>query len=68
MRDQQKKRSVNEKTVTEQSKYKKRDLKTNKDKTLKIQEQNLSDLWDNIKQANIYVVKCPETEEKEWEN
>ena len=32
---------------------------------MKKHESNIRDLWDNIKQANLYIIAIPEGEEKE---
>ena len=36
----------------------------NKRKGMKIIEEGLRDLWDNIKHANIWVIRAPEEEGK----
>ena len=35
------------------------------EKQMKKHESNIRDLWDNIKQANLYIIGIPEGEEKE---
>ena len=42
----------------------------NKVKRMKRTEDNLRDLWDNIKCTNIQIIGVPEEEKKErvWEN
>ena len=37
----------------------------NKEKRMKIVEDSLRDLWDNIKHTNIQIIGVPEEEEKE---
>ena len=37
----------------------------NKEKRIKRIEDNLRDLWDNIKHTNIQIIGIPEEEEKE---
>ena len=37
----------------------------NKEKRMKIIEDSLRDLWDNIKCTNIWIIGAPEEEEKE---
>ena len=39
----------------------------NKVKRMKITEDSLRDLWDNIKHTNIQIMGGPEEEEKEYE-
>ena len=36
-------------------------------KRLKINEDNLRELWDNVKCTNIHIIKMPEREEREKE-
>ena len=40
-------------------------VEKNKEKTMKRNEDNLRDLWDNIKRKNIHIIGVPEGEEKE---
>ena len=37
----------------------------NKEKRMKINEDSLRDLWDNIKCTNILIIRVPEGEERE---
>ena len=37
----------------------------NKEKRMKRTEDNLRDLWDNIKRTNIQIIGVPEGEERE---
>ena len=39
--------------------------KQNMDKRMKINEENLRDLWDNMNPTNIHIVGIPEGEERE---
>ena len=45
-------------------------VQKNKEKTMKRNEDNLRDFWDNIKCTNIRITGVPEEEEKkkDWEN
>ena len=40
-------------------------VEKNKEKTMKRNEDNLRDLWDNIKRKNIHIIGVPEGEERE---
>ena len=37
----------------------------NKEKRMKINEDSLRDLWDNIKRNNVHIIGVPEGEERE---
>jgi len=37
-----------------------------KEKQITINEDNLRDLWDNVKCPNIRIIGVPEEEDKEW--
>ena len=39
-------------------------IKTKKGKRIKINEDNLRDLWDNVKHTNIQIIGVPEEEDK----
>ena len=41
--------------------------KPNKEKRMKINEESLRDLWDNIKHTNIHIILASEREEREKE-
>ena len=40
----------------------------NKEKTIKINQECLRDLWDNTKHTNIHIIGVLEEERKGWEN
>ena len=41
------------------------DIEQHKEKRMKINEESLKELWDNIKHINVYVTGVPEGEESE---
>ena len=40
-------------------------MQNRKRKKLKINEESLRELWDNIKRSNIHIIGVPEGEERE---